>query len=91
MSRMAWCVVVLAAAGGAFAQESDPTEAPEGKAYKYRERTEIVFGDEVEVQGELVRPSGALVNERPRVKFPPLIEPRTEWNDEVKSSVDAIH
>ena len=61
----------------------------ENRKIKYQKETEIDF-DSLEITGELVKPTGALIVERSGVKFNPLIELRTEWNKEMAQSVNKI-
>ena len=55
----------------------------------YKERTEIDF-EGLEVAGELVKPQGALLLDRKRASFNPLIKLRTDFNQEMAHSVDEI-
>jgi hypothetical protein len=55
----------------------------------YKERTEIDF-EGVEVQGELVKPQGALLLDRKRAQFNSMIKLRTDFDDEMEKSVDEI-
>ena len=64
----------------------DPVEEPK---VIYKERTEIDF-EGVEIAGELVRPQGALVLDRKRAKFNPMIKLRRDFDDEMDKSVDEI-
>lgn len=73
------------AAAPAFAQEADES----GRSVKYKERTEIDF-EGVDVQGELVKPQGQLLLDRRKASFNPLIRLRTEFNNEMKQSVDEV-
>ena len=66
----------------AFGQEED-------RKIRYQKETEIDF-DGLEITGELVKPTGALIVERSGVKFNPLIELRTDWNLEMSRSVNSI-
>ena len=68
----------------AMAQETDPE--PE---VRYRARTEIDF-EGVDVAGELVRPQGALLLDRKKGSFNPLIRLREEFNVEMEHSVNYI-
>jgi len=72
-------------AAPALAQEDDA----EGRQIKYKERTEIDF-DAVDVSGELVKPQGAVISERRKAEFNPLIRLRENFNDEMKRSVDEV-
>ena len=65
-----------------FAQEND-TEI------RYREKTEIDF-EELDVEGQLVKPQGALLLDRKRASFNPLIKLRSDFNPEMSQSVSQI-
>ena len=56
---------------------------------KYKDKTEIDF-EGVEVEGELVKPQGALLLERKRAHFNPLITLRSNFNKEMNGSVNDI-
>jgi len=78
--------VLLALSGGsALAQD----EGAPGQKVIYKEKTEIDF-EGLEVAGELVKPTGALLLDRKRASFNPLIKLRTDFNDEMDRSVDEI-
>lgn len=70
----------------AMAQE-ETTE--DGRKVIYKERTEVDF-EGVEVAGELVKPQGALLLDRKRASFNPLIKLRTDFNEEMSQSVDEV-
>ena len=55
----------------------------------YKERTEIDF-EGVEVQGELVKPQGALLLDRKRAQFNSMIKLRTDFDHQMEKSVDEI-
>jgi hypothetical protein len=55
----------------------------------YKSRTEIDF-EGVEVAGELVKPQGALLLERKRGSFNPLIKLRTDFDEEMSQSVNEV-
>ncbi len=77
----------LAAAAPAFAQDE---EAPaDGAKVIYKTKTEIDF-EGLDVSGELVKPSSALVLDRKKAQFNPLIKLRTDFNAEMESSVDEV-
>lgn len=71
----------------AFAQDED--FGGEGREVKYKERTEIDF-DGLDVTGELVKPSGALLLDRRKADFNPLIKLRQNFDVEMKQSVDEV-
>jgi Ca-activated chloride channel homolog len=60
-----------------------------GSRVIYRDRSEIDF-DGVSVDGQLERPRGALMLDRRRPETNPLIRRRTDFDDEMDDSVDAI-
>jgi hypothetical protein len=55
----------------------------------YKSKTEIDF-EELEIEGILQKPQSALVLERKKASFNPLIKLRTDWKDEMDQSVDEI-
>jgi len=85
MSRFLFIAAALTMSSTAFAQETDG----EGRQIKYKERTEIDF-EGVDVTGELVKPQGALTLERRKANFNPLIKLRTDFNEEMKQSVNEV-
>ena len=73
---------LLLIANLAFAQD-------EARDVRYKSRTEIDF-EGVDVTGQLVKPQGALLLDRKRASFNPLIKLRTDFNPEMSSSVTEI-
>ena len=55
----------------------------------YKEKTEIDF-ESIEIEGNLKKPTGALVSEQHRAIFNPLIQIREEWNREMLQSLNEI-
>ena len=55
----------------------------------YKQKTEIDF-EGLEIEGQLLKPHGAIVQERKGAAFNPLIQLRTDFNQEMKSSVSEI-
>ncbi len=80
---LAFAVGAFAFATPAFAQEE------EDRKIQYKQRTEIDF-EGVEVAGELVKPQGALLLDRKRANFNPLIQLREDFNEEMDQSVNQI-
>ena len=80
--RIFAATALLALPTFAFAQDEERT-------VKYKERTEIDF-EGLDVSGELVKPQGALLLDRKRASFNPLIRLRTDFNQEMAESVDEI-
>jgi len=56
---------------------------------KYEKTTEIDF-EAIDITGEMIKPQGALIIDRERAAFNPLIPLRTDWNQEIKDSVRTI-
>ena len=55
----------------------------------YKSTTEIDFED-LEIEGNLQKPQSALVLERKKAQFNPLIQLRLNFNPEIEQSVDDI-
>ena len=70
----------------AFAQDEFDDE---GRKVVYKQTTEIDF-ENLEVEGELVKPQGALLLERKKASFNPLIKLRTNFDIEMSQSVNDI-
>jgi hypothetical protein len=81
-------IALALAAGPAFAQD-DEDAASSGRRVVYKSKTEIDF-EAVDVAGELVKPQGALLLDRKRGSFNPLIKLRADFNDEMDASVDEV-
>ena len=61
----------------------------EDRKVVYKQKTEIDFED-LEIEGILQKPQSALVLERKKANFNPLIKLRTDWNDAMEQSVDEV-
>ncbi len=85
ITRLFLTGALLSLSTAAFAQE----EGEEGPRVIYKERTEVDF-EGVDVAGELVKPQGALLLDRKRAAFNPLIKLRTDFNTEMSQSVDEV-
>jgi len=85
MTRTLAALLALGLSSSAFAQD----DADAGRQIKYKERTEIDF-EGVDVTGELVKPAGALLIDRRKAQFNPLIRLRQDFNDEMKASIDEV-
>lgn len=55
----------------------------------YRKKTVIDFG-EVNVEGDLTKPEGSYVLNRPKAGFPSRIKLRANFQPELQKSVDAL-
>ena len=69
--------------------EDDKKIGTEDRTVIYKQKTEIDF-EGLEIEGHLVKPSGALVLDRKAGSFNPLIKLRTDFNEEMAKSVDEI-
>ena len=72
-----------------FPLSAHAQDEEESRKVIYKQRTEIDF-DSVDVNGELIKPAGALLIDRKRAKFNPLIRLRTDWREEMKKSIDKV-
>ncbi len=59
------------------------------RSVRYKERTEIDF-EGIDITGEMIKPTGALIQERETAKFNPLIKIRTDFNPEMSQSVNDV-
>ncbi len=76
-------LVSMALAGDEVERDAD------GNRVVYKQKTEIDFED-LEIEGILQKPQSALVLERKKASFNPLIKLRTDWNDAMEQSVDEV-
>lgn len=76
-------MVSLAFAGDGVERDED------GRKITYKSKTEIDF-EGLEVEGVLQKPQSALILERKKASFNPLIKIRTDWNSEIAESTDEI-
>ncbi|MEC8423028.1 MAG: hypothetical protein VX000_04575 [Myxococcota bacterium] len=81
-ARIATVLALGTLSSTALAQDGD-------RKVIYKQKTEIDF-EGLEVAGELVKPQGALLLDRKRANFNPLIRLRTDFNEEMAQSVDEI-
>ena len=71
----------------AYAGDNDSDE--DDRKVVYKQRTEIDF-EGIEIQGQLIKPQGALLLDRRSATFNPLIKLRIDFDDEMEKSVDEI-
>ncbi|NOY27673.1 MAG: hypothetical protein GXP62_17550 [Oligoflexia bacterium] len=81
-------LLVIVASLASLSSVALAQDAPQPRVI-YKERTEIDF-EGVEVAGELVKPQGALLLDRKRASFNPLIKLRLDFNTEMSQSVDEV-
>lgn len=72
-----------------FAPAFADDEESEDRKVVYKQKTEIDF-EGLEVEGVLQKPQSALVLERKKANFNPLIKLRTDWNTEIDQSTQEI-
>ncbi len=73
-----------------MARAGDNVELDEnGRKVVYKAATSIDFED-LEIEGILQKPQSALVLERKKANFNPLIKLRTDWQDAMEQSVDEV-
>lgn len=85
LSRLLLVAAVGATSGVALAQD----EETDGRKVTYKQKTEIDF-EGLDVNGELVKPSGAMVLDRKKASFNPLIKLRSDFNPEMEQSIDEV-
>lgn len=78
--------LVAASAAPAWAQDEGEGD---DRRVTYKATTEIDF-EGLDVNGELVKPSSALVLDRKKAEFNPLITLRADFNAEMEQSVDEV-
>lgn len=78
-------ILSLAIAPGHSSASEDEKESN----FVYKQKTEIDFED-LEIEGTLQKPQSALVLERKKANFNPLVKLRTDWNDEIDQSTDEV-
>ena len=77
-------LILFVLSGSAYA--NDEKEEPR---VIYKQKTEIDF-EGVEIDGELVKPQGALLLDRKRAQFNSMIKLRTDFDDLMEDSVEEI-
>lgn len=88
MRNLRWIFlpILLIPSDRAFAQDETPTD---DRKVTYRQKTEIDF-EGLEIEGVLQKPQGALVLDRKKASFNPLIKLRTDFNSEIDQSTQEI-
>ena len=79
-------VLALGVAGSALAEEKVIQEADRTV---FRKKTVIDFTD-VSVEGELTKPEGSYSVSKKKTRFDSLVKVRTDFNPELKQSVDNL-
>ena len=65
-----------------LAQQTEPNVT-------YKKETSIDF-EGLEIEGQLIKPSGATIRERKPAPFNPLISLRTDFSHEMRASINEI-
>jgi hypothetical protein len=84
--KRAFVALAVLAAAPALAEEKVIQEADRTV---YRKKTVIDFTD-VSVEGELTKPEGSYSVSKKKTRFDSLIKVRTDFNPELKQSVDNL-
>ncbi|MEN9785741.1 MAG: hypothetical protein RLZZ299_1005 [Pseudomonadota bacterium] len=82
-------VLLIAGVGAAPAFAADDEGGGDADKVVYKQKTEIDF-EGLDVSGELVKPQSALVLDRKKASFNPLIKLREDFNPEMEQSVEAV-
>lgn len=61
----------------------------ESKTIKYQKQIEIDF-EALDITGEMIKPQGTIIIERQNTKFPPVMQPRLDFNLEMSESIREI-
>ena len=56
----------------------------------YKDVTEVDFGTELDVNGQIISPNGSVVSEPIRPNFNPLLSLRYDFQEELNQSVNLI-
>ena len=81
-----YLILLTLALGSSSAIADDTKEEPK---VIYKQKTEIDF-EGVEIEGELVKPQGALLLNRRAARFNPMVWIRTDFDDEMNKMVEEI-
>ena len=81
-------VLFVSLSTASVASAQDETD-DQGRKIQYKQKTEIDF-EGVDVSGELIKPSGALLMDVKRTQFNPLIRFRENFDKEMKASLDEV-
>ena len=81
-SMKLFIVILSLLSTNAFAQDGD-------RKVVYKQKTEIDF-EALNIDGELVKSQGALLLDRKKGSFNPLIKLRQDFNTEIEQSIDLI-
>ena len=81
--------MILALTLSLFMSTANADDTVEEPKVVYKRETHIDF-EGIELQGELVRPQGALLLDRRAASFNPLIKLRTDFDEEMSQSVNEV-
>lgn len=80
---------LLLVALATFAFPAAAQDDDDSRKVIYKQKTEIDF-EGLDVTGELQKPQSALVLDRKKANFNPLIKMRADFNAEMEQSVDEV-
>ncbi|MBX5484062.1 MAG: hypothetical protein IRZ16_19735 [Myxococcaceae bacterium] len=88
MKRWMFAVAMVGVLGGTAVQAEEKV-IQEADRTVYRKKTVIDFSD-VAVEGELTKPEGSYNVSKKKTRFDSLIKVRTDFNPELRKSVDNL-
>lgn len=65
------------------------TSFAEDRKVEYQKRVEIDF-EALDITGEMIKPQGTIIIERQNTRFPPVMQPRLDFNLEMSESIREI-
>ena len=68
----------------AFADDAEPEES--GRKIVYKQKTEIDF-ESFDVEATIQKPQSALILERKKSAFNPLVKIRSDWDDLIEEGI----
>ena len=89
LARSSLVLLVAAVSTAPAWAADDEGDGGGGDKVVYKQKTEIDF-EGLDVSGELVKPQSALVLDRKKASFNPLIKLREDFNPEMEQSVEAV-
>ena len=81
--------IILLFSSISLAIVNEPANSEEAKI-TYKKEMTVDFEKGLEVEGQMIRPSGSTIRERTTAKFNPLVKLRVEFNQEMKDSANNI-
>ena len=79
---MTTCFILISSLTFALLNDSTPVQ--------YKKVEEVDFTEGLDIEGQTLKPDGALVQQRGKAKFNPLIKLRVDFSEEMQTSVSEI-